>query len=246
MKELVMTTRSTSNSPLSDAELRRYLALLGPLPVLSSESAKDFEQTLYLSVAAAKPRNMLQVINLRRFVCCSWFTMRYQRHGTVLIERSARRNREVRAQLEKLQKERQATRESREVDKLTQGPPDVAKMVQLEDNFEDMISDTDATFEAADLERDHNQALYQTIGLQQQLNDLTESQMKMAHGSLEMYELTAMSPGEPEDEVSDVIEGSCVEVKDVPATADPASIDPSQESGSAPNVAGEASMNGGA
>ena len=243
-----MPITSTNNLPLNDADVRRYLALLGPPPVLSSENARDFEETLYLSVAAAKPRNMLQVINLRRFVCCSWFTMRYQRHGTVLIERTARRNREVRAQLEKLQKERQATRESREVDKLTQGPPDVAKMVQLEDNFEDMISDTDTTFEVADLERDHNQALYQTICLQQQLNDLTESQMKMAHGSLQMYELTGMNLSEPADEVPvNIIEGSCADVQDPPATADPPSIDPSQEGGStASNVAGEASTNGGA
>jgi hypothetical protein len=247
IKEAIMAN-STNNSPLNDAEVRRCLALLGPPPVLSSENAKAFEEMLYLSVAAKKPRNMLQVMSLHHSVSCSWIAMRYRRHGTMLIERTARQNQAVRVQRAKFREQRQAARESREVNKLTQGPPDVAKLMQLEDNFEAMIRDTDTTFDAADLERDHNKALYQTIGLQQQLNDLTESQMKMAHGSLQMYELTGMNLGEPADEVpANIIEGSCAEVKDPPAAPEPPSVGPSQEGNSAvPNVAGEPSTNGGA
>jgi hypothetical protein len=235
-------------APLSDEELRHYLALLGPSPVLSSENAKDFDETVYLSVAAAKPRNMLQVISLHHSVSCSWLAMRYRRHAGMLIERTARQNQAARVQRAKLREQRRAERESREVSKLTEGPPDVAKLMQLEDNFDAMISDTDAIFEAADLERDHNKALYQTIDLQQKLNDLAESQMKMSHGSLQMFELTGMNLSEPADEVpANVIEGSCAEVKDPPAAPEPPSVGPSQEGDpTSPNVAGDPSTNGGA
>src|SRR5580693_1599975 len=74
---------------LSEAELLRYLDLLGSPPVLSSENPEHYKEIFLLVAACVKPQNLIEVINIWHYTCSSWFIKRYLRHATLAIERYA-------------------------------------------------------------------------------------------------------------------------------------------------------------
>jgi hypothetical protein len=194
---------NTTLMPTTKGELSRIFGLLGKPPVLSSEDEKQFGEVLYQVVECVEPRDMVEMIHMWHFVCASWIVNRYTRHGTVAVERFAQQSRDFRAQRAKLRAERQQVQMSREVDKLTQGPTDLAQMVQLEGKFEDMVADTDAIFHTADLERDHNRALQQSIVFQQQLDALIVSQTRIRDEALRQLDLYRKGLGKLASEATD-------------------------------------------
>ena len=131
-----------NNVALSEAELLRCLALLGPPPILSSEDRKDFEEIFRLVAQCVGPRNMVEVIYLWHFVCASWLVKRYGRHAAVSIERQAQETLKFHAERAKLRQQRKLDRENKEVEKLVQTPADVAYLVRLENNFDAMVAET--------------------------------------------------------------------------------------------------------
>ena len=164
-----------NNVALSEAELLRCLALLGPPPILSSEDRKDFEEIFRLVAQCVGPRNMVEVIYLWHFVCASWFIKRYGRHAAVSIERHAQETFKFHAERAKLRQQRTLDREKKEVEKLVQTPADVAHLVPVGEQLQAMVPETDAILEGTS-ERDHNRALQQGIVLQEQYNALIISQ----------------------------------------------------------------------
>jgi hypothetical protein len=226
-----MTSRSIAT--LSEAELLRCLALLGLPPILSSENRKDFEDIFRLVAQCVKPQNMIEVIFLWHFVCASWIIRRLIRHGSVAIERHAQQIHAFHAERAGLRQERKADQEHKEVQKLTQNPRDVAYLVSLENNVDRQITEIDVIFKDADLERDHNRALQQCIGLQEKLNTLIISQTAIRNDSLRQLELFRIGFGQLASEATEkILEGECKEVDDLPHAANAPSIDPSDNTNS--------------
>lgn len=220
-----MTRKSIE--PMTKAKLDHCLALFGPPPILSSEGQKEFEEIFHLVAQCVKPHNMVEVVYLWHFVCASWIIKRLIRHGTVAIERHAQQIRGFHTERARLRQERKAGQEHREVQKLTQNPPDVAHLVSLQKNVDGLISETDAIFEDADLERDHNKALQQGIALHEKLNALIISQTGIRNNSLRQLELFRMGLGQLASEATEqILEGECKEVEELPHTADAPSITP--------------------
>jgi hypothetical protein len=212
---------------LSEAQLLRCLALLGPPPILSSEDRKDFEEIFRLVAQCVGPRNMVEVIFLWHFVCASWLIKRYGRHATVSIERQAQETLKFHAERAKLRQQRKLDRENKEVEKLVQTPADVAYLVRLENNFDAMVTETDAILEGT-TERDHNKALQHGIVLQEQYNALIISQTAIRNESLEQLELFRKGLGQMASEATEkILEGECTEVEDLLHEAAP-SIAPSE------------------
>jgi biopolymer transport protein ExbB/TolQ len=195
----------------------------GKPPVLSSEDEKQFGETFHQVAECVQPKDMVEMIYLWHFVCASWIIWRYIRHSTVAIERFAKQNREFRVQRAKLREERRSAQMSREVEKLTEGPADVARMAQLERVHEDTINDTDAIFETSDLERDHNKALAQSILFQQQLNALIVSQTRIRDEALRQLDLYRKGLGKLASDATDAAlksrseGGSAMETVDAPS-----------------------------
>ena len=230
------------NDPKTKAELLSSVALFGKPPVLSSEDEKQFTELFHHVADCVKPQNMVEMIYLWHFVCATWLANRYMRHMTVAIERFAKQNREFRAQRAKLREQRQPAQVSREIDKLTESPADVAQLVQLERNFEDMVGDTDAIFAAADLERDHNKALQQSIALQEQFNALIVSQTRIRDEALRQLELFRKGLGSVAKETTeDILGRQADERHDLPTVSDAPPIAPSGDEGAVAPVASETS-----
>jgi hypothetical protein len=216
------------------------IALFGKPPVLSSEDEKQFTELFHHVADCVKPQNMVEIIYLWYLVCATWLINRYMRHSTVAIERFAKQNREFRAQRDKLREQRQPAQVSREIDKLTESPADVAQLVQLERNFEDMVGD--AIFAAADLERDHNKALQQSIALQEQFNALIVAQTRIRDEALRQLELFRKGLGSVAKETTeDILGRQADEHHDLPTVSDAPPIAPSGDEGAVAPVASETS-----
>jgi hypothetical protein len=223
----------TKSVALSEAELLRCLVLLGPPPILSSEIQKDFEEIFRLVAQCVQPHNMVEVIYLWHFVCASWFIKRYGRHAALVVERHAQNIHAF--QVDRAGSVRSAKRgqEVKEVQKLTQNPPDVAHLLSLQRNVDGRMTEIDAIFEDADLERDHNMALQRNIGLQEQLNTLIISQTAIRNDSLRQLEIFRMGLGQLASEATEkILEGNCKEVAVLPHTADAPSITTSDDANS--------------
>jgi hypothetical protein len=237
-----------TTDPNTKAELLSSVALFGKPPVLSSEDDKQFTELFHQVADCVKPRDMVEMIYLWHFVCATWLSNRYMRHMTVAIERFAKQNREFRAQRAKLREQRQSAQVSREIEKLTESPADVAQLVQLERNLEGMVGDTDAILAAVDLERDHNKALQQSIALQEQLNALIVAQTRIRDEALRQLELFRKGLGSLAKETTEsVLARQADEQHDLPTAGEAPSIAPSDDEGAVAPAASETpSENGGA
>ena len=248
---MATAAKKPSATPQARRSIRRALssvALFGKPPVLSSEDEKQFTELFHHVADCVKPQNMVEMIYLRHFVCATWLTNRYMRHMTVAIERFAMQNREFRAQRAKFREQRQSAQVSREIDKLTESPADVAQLVQLERNHEGIIGDTDDIFAAADLERDHNKALQQSIALQEQLNALIVAQSRIRDEALRQLELFRKGLGSLAKETTEsILARQSDEHHDLPNAGDAPPIAPSDDEGAtAPAASETSSENGGA
>jgi hypothetical protein len=233
-------------TPTTKGELSRIFGLLGKPPVLSSEDERQFGEVFYQVVECVEPRDMVEMIYSWHFVCASWTIKRYIRHGTVVIERFAQQNREFRAQRAKLRDQRRSAQMSREVDKLTQGPADVAHMVQLERIHEEGVNDIDAVFEASDLERDHNKSLAQSMLLQEQLNALVVSQTRIRDEALRQLDLYRKGLGKLASDATDAALNGRSDEEDTTDVVDAPSIVPSADGAAANAIVNELPGNGGA
>ena len=230
------------------AELLSSVALFGKPPVLSSEDEKQFSELFHHVADCVKPQNMVEIIFLWHLVCATWLINRYMRHETLAIERFANQNREFCAQRAKFREQRESTQVSREIEKLTESPADVAQLVQLERTHGDMVVDTDTIFAAADLERDHNKALQQSIVLHEQLNALIVAQTRIRNEALRQLELFRNGLGSLAKETAESILGrQADEHHDLPTAGDAPPIAPSDDEGAVVPPASEMpSENGGA
>ena len=214
------------NVALSEVELLRYLGLLGSPPILSTENPEHYKEIFLLVVSCVNPENMLEVISLWHYTCASWFIKRYMRHGTLAIERHAAQISAFHAARAALRQQRKSGLERVEVQKLTETPADVARLVRLENNMDAAADDVDAILDTA--ERDQNKALQQGIALQEQLNTLIISQTAIRNDSLRQLELFRVGLGKLVSEATDkIIEGECKEVDDLPREIEAPSIAPS-------------------
>ena len=219
------------NVALSEAEMLRFLDLLGSPPVLSSENPEHFKEIFRLVAACVKPQNMIEVMNLWHYTCASWFIKRYLRHATLAIERHAAQISAFHAARAALRQQRKSSLERVEVQKLTEAPADVARLVRLENNIDATVGDVDVILDTA--ERDQNRALQQGIALQEQLNTLIISQAAIRNDALQQLEMFRVGLGQLASEATDkVIEAECKEVCDLPHENEAPSIAPSGDENS--------------
>jgi hypothetical protein len=216
---------------LSEAEMLRYVHLLGSLPVLSTENPEHFKKIFLLVAACVKPKDMIEVISLWHYTCASWFIKRYLRHATLAIERHAAQISAFHAARAAIRQQRRSGLERVEVQKLTETPADVARLVRLENNIDATVDDVDAILDTA--ERDQNKALQQGIALQEQLNALIISQTAIRNDSLRQLEMFREGLGQLVSEATDkLIEADCKEVCDLPHESEAPPIAPSGDENS--------------
>ena len=123
----------SQNKHMTKAQLDECKALFGPAPVLSTEDVAHFETIFDRVVECLDPRNMVELMYIRHFVCASWLVERYTRHGTVAIERHLQHYREALAQTASLREQQRQSQIAEKARAMAQSPSDIAQLLSLEE-----------------------------------------------------------------------------------------------------------------
>lgn len=79
--------RSVGKTKTRGSDLSKLKQLLGPPPVLASESLKDYNATLNGLMEAVKPDDFVLEILVTEHADWTWEIKRYKRHKTLVVER---------------------------------------------------------------------------------------------------------------------------------------------------------------
>ena len=79
--------RSVGKTKTRGSDLSKLKQLLGPPPVLASESLKDYNATLNGLMEAVKPDDFVLEILVAEHADWTWEIKRYKRHKTLVVER---------------------------------------------------------------------------------------------------------------------------------------------------------------
>jgi PIN domain nuclease of toxin-antitoxin system len=169
----------------SAAEMK---ALLGPPPILSTESAEQFEKVFDQLIDCLELQDMVDGILIREFAVSSWEINRYVRHRTVSFDRSFKQNRDLQVQRLKSQKARKEDLAANLARHLAQSPADISQMEHLETRVTSVDSEIDEILRRTPSELDHNAALEKGIMFHKELEFLITSLTKRRNEALEMLE----------------------------------------------------------
>jgi hypothetical protein len=165
---------------LAPAELD---ALLGPLPVLSTEDPKRFEAVLTQLLACLKPEDTLERLLIKQYAHESWFIERYSRHTTLGVERYHRQSREFLAEQLKQQEARKEAHAMHNAERKAT-PTDIARLVALENTVLGSVKDVDDILERKATEMEHNRALEKSGSFLELLDRLINSATKRRNDTL--------------------------------------------------------------
>ena len=79
--------RSVGKTKTRGSDLSKLKQLLGPPPVLASESLKDYNAILNGLMEAMKPGDFVLEILVAEYADWTWEITRYKRHKTLVVER---------------------------------------------------------------------------------------------------------------------------------------------------------------
>jgi hypothetical protein len=221
----------SQNKHMTKAQLEECKALLGPAPVLSTEHVAQFDTIFDRVTDCLDPRNMVELIYIRHFVCASWLVARYTRHGTVAIERRFQQYRETLANNARVRQQHRQSQISDKAGTMAGSPSDIARLVSLEEKFLETVNDVDEILSRAPAERDHNKALELSMEFQEQLNTLIISQTAIRNDALRQLEIFRAGLGQTVSAVTEtIIEAEFEEIKDLPHGSGAPSISPPDNS----------------
>jgi hypothetical protein len=213
---------------LTANKIARYKALYGPPPVLSTESTEDFDRIFDAVMSAVQPRNIIEFIPMRHFVCAEWMINRYIRHTALVLERKyidARRSRVICGKDSGIAKG-MATSLVHKACK--EGDHNFSSLV-------DQVEGSDMTMkeiiETPPKVMDHNRALETSIKVQEQLNDMIARQTAIRNDCLRQLELYRAGLGKDlEKATKEIVDAEFSEVKPEPALIEAPPLAPEQTS----------------
>jgi hypothetical protein len=192
-------------------------ALLGPPPILSTESAERFNGIFDQLVACLKPRDHLELMLIRDFAVASWEADRYIGHRSLSFNRCFRQNIEQQVQQLKAQNARRKERVTNFHRQSGERPHDVAALVELERKILESDEEMEALLKRTPSELDLHEAIEKRIALHKDLEFLIASLTKRKNEALEMLERYRKGLGKRVAEALDeILEGEFKEV-DAPA-----------------------------
>jgi hypothetical protein len=165
------------------------MALLGPPPLLSSESVEHYDQLCdRVADSLGAGDDIIPLILVRRFVDNALENLRYSRHRAITIDRRARQS--LQFQDERKQKQQQRKKEAPEsiASKLGVLQNDFTLMKELEHIWAKDIRDVEEILDRTPTELEHNSAMEATIHLQGQFDVLINSSARRQDSALELVE----------------------------------------------------------
>ena len=174
--------------PLTRQQRLECVALLGPIPILSSEDQKRADKLYEAFVAALMAQDLLELMCMRDIAYETILIERYRINQTCAVERAALNTQQNREQLKKLRKERRDRQLQKVAERLGQTPADVAELIALERDVEEVPDDLDSLFKHKALEVDLNAALERSLQKQQWWDALINSATKRRNNALQMLD----------------------------------------------------------
>jgi hypothetical protein len=224
----------------SSAELR---ALLGPAPILSTESAEQFEKVFDQLIADLKVQDMVEGILVREFAVPSWEINRYTRHRALAFDRSFKQNIESQVQRIRGQKARKDELTRDLAQHLTRSPADIAEVVRFDDNIETSYRDVDEILKRTPSELDHCHALEKGIAFHKDVEFLITSISKRRNEALQMLDLYRAGLGKRVDKaMNEILDAEYKEVEAQPRQVESKSLVPSMDSAAGTNLAANVAL----
>ena len=170
--------------------------LFGPAPVLSTEDAGSFKLLFEKVAEALMPRDFIEMIYIRRFVCEVWLIERLGRHGTIAIERRYQESREQMLYNARVQKARKDKLDV--VTFVNTTPRDIATLAAFAETPDEILTRR-AT------ETDHNRAMEKNIELSEALDSLMDNAIRRRNDAMKQLEVHRVGLGARVKEVADRI-----------------------------------------
>ncbi len=204
--------------------------LLGPPPILSSESVDRFNRIFNQLLECLKPRDIVEVMLIRDFAVASWEADRYTGHRSLAFNRRFRQNIEHQIQQLKEQKARRKERVANYHRQSGERPRDIAALVELERRILEDDEGIEGLLKRAPSELDHNEAVEKGIALHKDLEFLISSLTKRKHEALEMLDRYRKGLGKRVAEAMDeILEGEFKEVGASPEEAAAPTLVPTEQ-----------------
>ncbi len=196
----------------TEFNVTKMKVLLGPAPLLSSENPKHYEQPFDHVVDELQPRDIIELMLIRRYVDCTWHIKRYTRHQTLLIERQSQETQRLHAEQAK-QREDDKDQRTRRLAEQQCEPIDIARIVDLETVCDATPNDIRGILGRV-AEIDHNRTLQNSIVVIEQLAALLKQASVQADGVLDLLDHYRAGLGDRLRKVSnEIIDADCHEVK---------------------------------
>lgn len=176
------------------------LFLMGPPPVLSTESVERFEIVLDQLITTLKPQDMMEGILIWEFAVPSWEINRYTRHRTLALDRSFKQSLDFQVQRIKSQNARNQDSQNRLSEQLAQTPADIAHLTHLERKMGDSATEIVEILKRTPSELDHCHALEKTIAFHKDVEFLITSISKRRNEALQMLDLYRAGLGKRVDQ----------------------------------------------
>lgn len=204
---------------LSERQIAESKSLFGPAPVLSSEDHNCFESLLDSVITTLAPRDVIELIYIKRFVSETWIIERFNRHGAVAVEQRYRDSLRHEVQRVKLERARKQSQRGSTLANAT--PADIAHLAALEENMLSADTEIEEILNRKASERDHNLALERSMEFQEQLDNLIAKSTRRRNDALLQLELYRSGLGEWTRQATERALGSEPETITLEATQSP-------------------------
>jgi hypothetical protein len=218
---------------LSPAEIK---SLLGPAPILGTESADRFEKLFDQLIETFQLRDMVEAPLVWDFAVASWEISRYTRHRTLSFDRSYRR--ELHRQVEKIKGQRIMDKAptTRLALNLDPSQLEVEGTIRHEGRVDSPDSEIYELINRTPTELDHSYALEKGISFHRDVEFLIASLTKRRNGALEMLEFYRTGLGKRvDDTLNEIIEAEYRVIDEQPEQVGSPPVVPSE----APNLASD-------
>lgn len=192
---------------MTTTRLAEMKALLPVPSILSTESAREFEEVCDKLLACMQVRDALEVILIRDFAEASWEIHRYTRLRTISFARSFRQSLDYQAQRVKAQRTRRQERVATLAEHATLKPDDIAQAMRLENDVVSVDTEVDAILARTPSELDHAHALEKNLSFHTGVESLIASISKRRNEALQLLEMYRAGLGKRVDEaMSEIID----------------------------------------
>jgi hypothetical protein len=174
--------------PMAEAEVRRYMAMFGPPPVLSTEDPKAFEELSLNLVRCHKPRDFQSFLFVWEIAVDTWNVRRCTLHGTITIDRSLRARTENQVTAERQMKAQYEKALRDKAKKYSQSPRDVAELAALQEMVDNRAARIDAILDRQPNDIDINIAFRGSVKFLHDLDHLHNSADRRRYGKYVLLE----------------------------------------------------------